>query len=283
MSSRATPPYPQATEDQPMTCRDSGAWANENRDTQQGTPPLRNSEAWSDDPPMDNSEQPSKVGPAYLYQNPSPSRPEEGPRESVSSLAFGTPERRKGSLAEVVDSLKQRKMVELTKTEQDESMCMEGLLSKDWKEHVDQLHSNRLLGGEVKGTPEALEEKELQLSTMIGQLIGLREQLLAAHDEQKKMADSQMEKQRQQMELARHQQEQRDEAVGVYHVDQPLQLTWCVRVGVAAPGRGSAPSSPLMPGGMSAGLAGLAPLMRSRLFLPEPHSEPPTLPFGLEL
>lgn len=43
---------------------------------------------------------------------------------------------------------------------------------------------------------------------MITQLISLREQLLAAHDEQKKMAASQMEKQRQQMELARQQQEQ---------------------------------------------------------------------------
>lgn len=43
---------------------------------------------------------------------------------------------------------------------------------------------------------------------MISQLISLREQLLAAHDEQKKLAASQMEKQRQQMELARQQQEQ---------------------------------------------------------------------------
>ncbi|GLD62274.1 transcription factor SOX-6-like isoform X2 [Lates japonicus] len=59
-----------------------------------------------------------------------------------------------------------------------------------------------------RGTPESLEEKERQLSTMIGQLINLREQLLAAHDEQKKMAASQLEKQRQQMELARQQQEQ---------------------------------------------------------------------------
>lgn len=58
------------------------------------------------------------------------------------------------------------------------------------------------------GMPESLEEKEHQLSTMIGQLISLREQLLAAHDEQKKMAASQLEKQRQQMELARQQQEQ---------------------------------------------------------------------------
>uniref|UniRef100_UPI003AB064B0 transcription factor SOX-6-like n=1 Tax=Centroberyx gerrardi TaxID=166262 RepID=UPI003AB064B0 len=84
---------------------------------------------------------------------------------------------------------------------------MERLLSKDWKERVDRLNANELLG-EVKGTAESLEEKEHQLSTMIGQLIGLREQLLAAHDEQKKMAASQLEKQRQQMELARQQQEQ---------------------------------------------------------------------------
>ncbi|KAJ8777637.1 hypothetical protein J1605_014290 [Eschrichtius robustus] len=43
---------------------------------------------------------------------------------------------------------------------------------------------------------------------MITQLISLREQLLAAHDEQKKLAASQIEKQRQQMDLARQQQEQ---------------------------------------------------------------------------
>lgn len=43
---------------------------------------------------------------------------------------------------------------------------------------------------------------------MINQLTSLREQLLAAHDEQKKLAASQMEKQRQQMELAKQQQEQ---------------------------------------------------------------------------
>lgn len=58
------------------------------------------------------------------------------------------------------------------------------------------------------GTAESLEEKERQLSAMIGQLISLREQLLSAQDEQKKMAASQLEKQRQQVELARQQQEQ---------------------------------------------------------------------------
>ncbi|XP_076419699.1 transcription factor SOX-6 isoform X11 [Peromyscus maniculatus bairdii] len=84
---------------------------------------------------------------------------------------------------------------------------MEKLLSKDWKEKMERLNTSELLG-EIKGTPESLAEKERQLSTMITQLIGLREQLLAAHDEQKKLAASQIEKQRQQMDLARQQQEQ---------------------------------------------------------------------------
>lgn len=48
---------------------------------------------------------------------------------------------------------------------------------------------------------------------MIGQLSSLREQLLAAHEEQKKLAASQMEKQRQQMELAKQQQDQVRERV----------------------------------------------------------------------
>jgi len=43
---------------------------------------------------------------------------------------------------------------------------------------------------------------------MITQLSSLREQLLAAHEEQKKLAASQIEKQRQQMELAKQQQDQ---------------------------------------------------------------------------
>ncbi|XP_043943624.1 transcription factor SOX-5 isoform X7 [Protopterus annectens] len=90
---------------------------------------------------------------------------------------LGTPERRKGSLADVVDTLKQRKMEELIKSEPD-------------------------------GTPESLAEKERQLMGMINQLTNLREQLLAACDEQKKLAASQIEKQRQQMELAKQQQEQ---------------------------------------------------------------------------
>ena len=60
----------------------------------------------------------------YSYRNnsTSPTKPEEYPRdrtEPVIGLAFGTPERRKGSLADVVDTLKQKKLGELTKTEQD--------------------------------------------------------------------------------------------------------------------------------------------------------------------
>ncbi|XP_048341124.1 transcription factor SOX-6 isoform X5 [Sphaerodactylus townsendi] len=136
--------------------------------------------------------------------------PEEGGRDRsdlMTSVNFGTPERRKGSLADVVDTLKQKKLEEMTRTEQEDSTCMEKLLSKDWKEKMERLNSSELLG-EIKGTPESLAEKERQLSTMITQLISLREQLLAAHDEQKKLAASQIEKQRQQMDLARQQQEQ---------------------------------------------------------------------------
>ncbi|XP_028811957.1 transcription factor SOX-6 isoform X1 [Denticeps clupeoides] len=148
---------------------------------------------------------------SFRNNSTSPHKPEEGARERgdlLSTSAFGTPERRKGSLADVVDTLKQKKLEEMTKTEQDESSCMEKLLSKDWKEKMERLNTSDLLGEIKAGTPESLAEKERQLSTMITQLISLREQLLAAHDEQKKLAASQMEKQRQQMELARQQQEQ---------------------------------------------------------------------------
>ena len=43
----------------------------------------------------------------------------------MSSVTFGTPERRKGSLADVVDTLKQKKLEEMTRTEQ-EGMCAPG-------------------------------------------------------------------------------------------------------------------------------------------------------------
>uniref|UniRef100_A0A8C5JHI1 SRY-box transcription factor 5 n=1 Tax=Junco hyemalis TaxID=40217 RepID=A0A8C5JHI1_JUNHY len=83
---------------------------------------------------------------------------------------------------------------------------IEKLLSKDWKDKLLAMGSGNF--GEIKGTPESLAEKERQLMGMINQLTSLREQLLAAHDEQKKLAASQIEKQRQQMELAKQQQEQ---------------------------------------------------------------------------
>ncbi|KTF90318.1 hypothetical protein cypCar_00025367, partial [Cyprinus carpio] len=83
---------------------------------------------------------------------------------------------------------------------------IERLLSKDWKDKILAMGSGNF--GEIKGTPDSLAEKERQLMGMITQLSSLREQLLAAHEEQKKLAASQIEKQRQQMELAKQQQDQ---------------------------------------------------------------------------
>ncbi|XP_031151115.1 transcription factor SOX-6-like isoform X3 [Sander lucioperca] len=228
-SMRATPPFHAPSEEEEAMGQDNVAWASEEREGPKETPspsshdrphpdelqPIREKltdAEWENVVPAAMDNESSKGCSVYSYRtnSTSPPKPEECSRDRgdpMISLAFGTPERRKGSLADVVDTLKQKKLVELTKTEQDEPTCMERLLSKDWKEHVDRLNANELLG-EVRGTPESLEEKEHQLSTMIGQLISLREQLLSAHDEQKKMAASQLEKQRQQMELARQQQEQ---------------------------------------------------------------------------
>lgn len=66
----------------------------------------------------------NKVCSLYSFRNnsTSPHKPEEGARDRsdlLSGSAFGTPERRKGSLADVVDTLKQKKLEEMTKTEQD--------------------------------------------------------------------------------------------------------------------------------------------------------------------
>nr|XP_046208321.1 transcription factor SOX-6-like isoform X6 [Oncorhynchus gorbuscha] len=228
-SKQATSPFAPATEEDEAMGQDDVGWANQDREIQDqpASPtlhskplpeehqPIRDSQpesAWKSIGSTQTDNGSSKGCSLYSYRNnsTSPPKPEECSRERGEQLGgstFGTLERRKGSLADVVDTLKQKKLVELTKTEQDESTCMERLLSKDWKDRMERLNASKLLG-EVKGTPESLEEKERQLSTMIGQLISLREQLLAAHDEQKKMAASQMEKQRQQMELARQQQDQ---------------------------------------------------------------------------
>lgn len=67
---------------------------------------------------MDGNKVMSSLAP--YNSSTSPQKAEEGGRqsgESVSSAALGTPERRKGSLADVVDTLKQRKMEELIKNE----------------------------------------------------------------------------------------------------------------------------------------------------------------------
>ncbi|NP_001116382.1 transcription factor SOX-5 [Oryzias latipes] len=119
---------------------------------------------------------------------------------------LGTPERRKGSLADVVDTLKQRKMEELIKNEPEEAPSIVRSSSKRCPVTFDPCLFFHPPG--LKVTPDSLAEKERQLMGMIGQLSSLREQLLAAHEEQKKLAASQMEKQRQQMELAKQQQDQ---------------------------------------------------------------------------
>ncbi|XP_053508964.1 transcription factor SOX-13-like isoform X4 [Ictalurus furcatus] len=83
---------------------------------------------------------------------------------------------------------------------------IEKILNADWREKI--LGKGFQGTANVKGTPESLAEKELQLLLMINQLSGLREQLLGAHSEQRNMAALLLEKQQQQMELARQQQEQ---------------------------------------------------------------------------
>uniref|UniRef100_A0A7N5ZQL0 HMG box domain-containing protein n=1 Tax=Anabas testudineus TaxID=64144 RepID=A0A7N5ZQL0_ANATE len=154
------------------------------------SPPNRN----LDSPPnMDqDGTKGSSLSPYAQHNATSPGKEESGgggrPCSDGGSATgtLGTPERRKGSLADVVDTLKQRKMEELIKNEPEgHAVCCLAAC-----------------------TPDSLAEKERQLMGMIGQLSSLREQLLAAHEEQKKLAASQMEKQRQQMELAKQQQDQ---------------------------------------------------------------------------
>ncbi|XP_028356831.1 transcription factor SOX-6-like isoform X2 [Physeter macrocephalus] len=67
----------------------------------------------------------NKLCSLYSFRNTStsPHKPDEGSRdrEIMTSVTFGTPERRKGSLADVVDTLKQKKLEEMTRTEQEGS------------------------------------------------------------------------------------------------------------------------------------------------------------------
>ncbi|XP_012695540.2 transcription factor Sox-6-like isoform X2 [Clupea harengus] len=226
MSSKNSSPMSPSSEGEFERGRESESWDNDDRDRIDHPDIPTTPQSHAEEPqPVSGHQQdtePDGIGSApqdsdsnkvsSLYSHlsnsnvSSPHKPEER-TDPLNASAFGTPERRKGSLADVVDTLKQKKLEEMTKTEQDESSCMDRLLSKDWRERMEGLNASELLG-EIKGTTESLEEKEHQLSTMITQLISLREQLLAAHDEQKKMAASQMEKQRQQMDLARQQQDQ---------------------------------------------------------------------------
>lgn len=54
-----------------------------------------------------------RTGPA------SPAKPDGSSGDPAINMVLGTPERRKGSLADVVDSLKQKQLVELTRAEQE--------------------------------------------------------------------------------------------------------------------------------------------------------------------
>uniref|UniRef100_A0A8C6KTC1 SRY-box transcription factor 5 n=1 Tax=Nothobranchius furzeri TaxID=105023 RepID=A0A8C6KTC1_NOTFU len=151
----------------------------------------------------------SSLSPYPLHNATSPGKEEGGgggrpcSDGGLATGTLGTPERRKGSLADVVDTLKQRKMEELIKNEPEVVYSS----SKCYHFTFD-LSTPFLFCLPPLGTPDSLAEKERQLMGMIGQLSSLREQLLAAHEEQKKLAASQMEKQRQQMELAKQQQDQ---------------------------------------------------------------------------
>nr|XP_061809137.1 transcription factor SOX-5-like isoform X1 [Nerophis lumbriciformis] len=175
------------------------------------SPPFRSLDSPPNNTDLDGSKV-NSLSPYPLHNATSPGKDEGGAGArpcgdgGSAAGALGTPERRKGSLADVVDTLKQRKMEELIKNEPEEAPSIERLLSKDWKDKLLAMGSGHI--GEIKGTPDSLAEKERQLMGMIGQLSSLREQLLAAHEEQKKLAASQMEKQRQQMELAKQQQDQ---------------------------------------------------------------------------
>lgn len=56
---------------------------------------------------------------AHHDSTPSHKGDESHRSDPVVGPTLGTPERRKGCLADVVDTLKQKKLVELTKTEHD--------------------------------------------------------------------------------------------------------------------------------------------------------------------
>ncbi|KAF7245648.1 Transcription factor SOX-6 [Varanus komodoensis] len=131
------------------------------------------------------------------------------PKPGSASVAAPSRPLDKGASATVAPSASPKKKHEKWKHAEPEKSADHKKARKEKTLVLPRDHSQKSTDApEWDCTPESLAEKERQLSTMITQLISLREQLLAAHDEQKKLAASQIEKQRQQMDLARQQQEQ---------------------------------------------------------------------------
>nr|XP_043891457.1 transcription factor SOX-6-like [Solea senegalensis]XP_043891458.1 transcription factor SOX-6-like [Solea senegalensis]XP_043891460.1 transcription factor SOX-6-like [Solea senegalensis]XP_043891461.1 transcription factor SOX-6-like [Solea senegalensis]XP_043891462.1 transcription factor SOX-6-like [Solea senegalensis] len=150
-SMHTTPPFHPPSEEEEATGQDNTPWAKHEQEGPKETAspsshdqlhpdelqPIREKTTdteWENVGPavMDNER--NKGCSVYSYQtnSTSPHKPEECSRdrgEAMIGLTFGTPERRKGSLADVVDTLKQKKLVELTKTEQDGKSNCQSIVS----------------------------------------------------------------------------------------------------------------------------------------------------------
>nr|XP_032813900.1 transcription factor SOX-5-like isoform X1 [Petromyzon marinus]XP_032813901.1 transcription factor SOX-5-like isoform X1 [Petromyzon marinus]XP_032813902.1 transcription factor SOX-5-like isoform X1 [Petromyzon marinus] len=127
---------------------------------------------------------------------------------AAAGTVSGTPERRKTCLADVVDSLKQRKLEALSRSEQDGCPASEQRAVPMKVKSFVPLAPAGDVQEQLQGSRDSLAEKERVLAAMMGQLSALREQILTAHDEQRRVAASQVERQRQASHLARQQQEQ---------------------------------------------------------------------------
>ncbi|XP_061408539.1 transcription factor SOX-5-like [Lethenteron reissneri] len=127
---------------------------------------------------------------------------------AAAGAVSGTPERRKTCLADVVDSLKQRKLEALSRSEQDGCPASEQRAVPVKVKSFVPLAPAGDVQEQLQGSRDSLAEKERVLAAMMGQLSALREQILTAHDEQRRVAASQVERQRQASHLARQQQEQ---------------------------------------------------------------------------
>ncbi|XP_018614049.1 transcription factor SOX-13 isoform X2 [Scleropages formosus] len=142
----------------------------------------------------------ASTGTMMKAQWPSPA---VSPEQDASPSKEGT---REDSPQDQDGSSRRYKRPELQHNVSEVMPTIEKLLNTDWREKL--LGKGSPGSTSLKGTPESLAEKELQLLVMINQLSSLREQLLGAHSEQRNMAALLLEKQQQQMELARQQQEQ---------------------------------------------------------------------------